>query len=40
MLNDDEIEWINNYHKTVYDKLAPLLNDEEKAWLANATSKI
>ena len=40
MLTADEIEWINNYHKTVYDKLAPLLNDEEKAWLANATSKI
>ena len=40
MLTVDEIEWINNYHKTVYDKLSPLLNDEEKAWLANATSKI
>ena len=40
MLTADEIEWLNCYHKTVYNKLAPLLNDVEKAWLANATSKI
>ncbi len=32
-----EIEWLNNYHKTTYEKLESLLDDEHKAWLKNAT---
>lgn len=40
MLAEDEIKWLNDYHKNVYDKLSVHLNDEEKAWLANATKAI
>lgn len=40
MLTKDEIEWLNNYHKTVYDKLSPHLNEEEKAWLKKETRAI
>lgn len=29
MLNDEEIEWINNYHQLVYDKLSILIDDSE-----------
>lgn len=39
-LDDAEIEQINDYHQMVYDKLSPLLNEEEKAWLRNATRKL
>ena len=33
MMTDDEIAWLNDYHKTVYEKLSPYLSDEENAWL-------
>ena len=29
MLNDEEIEWLNNYHQLVYDKLSILIDDPE-----------
>ena len=36
----DEIEWLNAYHKEVYEKVAPRLNEEEAAWLKEATRAI
>lgn len=38
MLSSEEINWLNEYHETVYSKLSPLLSDEEKQWLRNATN--
>ncbi len=35
-----EIEWLNNYHKTTYEKLENLLDEEHKYWLKNATRAI
>nr|WP_305239875.1 M24 family metallopeptidase C-terminal domain-containing protein [uncultured Muribaculum sp.] len=40
MFNDDEIKWINEYHKKVYDLLTPSLNEKETAWLAAKTQPI
>ena len=40
LLNDDEKEWLNNYHKKVYDKLSPYLNEEEKELLKIETREI
>lgn len=40
MLTAEEIEWLNNYHRTVYEKLSPNLNEEEKVWLQQATASI
>lgn len=40
MLTDKEIEWFNLYHKFVYDRLSPLLNEEEKHWLKEKTNEI
>ncbi|MCM1505391.1 MAG: aminopeptidase P family protein [Muribaculum sp.] len=40
IMSDDEICWINEYHKTVRETLSPRLNDEELKWLKNATRKL
>lgn len=37
MLAEEELQWLNKYHRTVYEKLSPALNAEEKAWLKEAT---
>lgn len=33
MLDEKEIEWIDNYHKKVFETISPYLNEEEKKWL-------
>lgn len=38
MLSPEETNWLKEYHETVYSKLSPLLTDEEKQWLRNATN--
>ncbi len=40
LLTAEEIVWLNNYHKMVYDKLSPLLNEDEKQWLKEKTNAI
>ncbi len=40
LLTDDEKNWLNTYHATVYDRLSPSLSDEIKTWLRNATAAI
>ena len=40
MLTNAEIEWLNNYHQIVYEKLSPNLNEEEKVWLQEVTASI
>ena len=38
MMKPEEIEWLNEYHKRVYDELSPLLEDEEdREWLGQQT---
>ena len=37
IMSDDEIRWLNAYHKHVYDTLSPELNEEERAWLEHKT---
>lgn len=36
MMTAGEIEWLNDYHRTVCDKLSPYLDDEEREWLKEA----
>lgn len=40
MLTKEETEWFNNYQQTVYDRLAPRLDDEHKKWLFDVTRPI
>lgn len=40
LLDEEEIQWLNQYHEEVYHKLSPQLNEVECNWLKNATKKI
>lgn len=40
MLLPEEIDWLNAYHHSVYEKLSPFLDEEGKIWLENATKPI
>ena len=34
LMTEDEIDWLNAYHVRVYKEVSPLLNDEERSYLA------
>jgi Xaa-Pro aminopeptidase len=40
MLTSEEKNWLNTYHKEVYDKLYPYLNQEEEEWLKKETRSV
>jgi len=40
LLLQNEKDYLNNYHKEVYNKIAPFLNDNEKEWLKEYTREI
>ena len=40
LLNQQEKDWLNNYHKDVYEKLSPFLEVEEQEWLKEYTKAI
>lgn len=40
MLTKAELDWLNAYHQNVYETVGPLLEEEEKAWLFEATREI
>jgi len=40
MLLPEEIEWINSYHRMVYERLAPHLDEEDLEWLKEATKPV
>ncbi len=40
LLNEEEKNWLNQYHKKVYKLISPHLEDEEKEWLKQYTREI
>lgn len=40
LLSLEEIEFLNDYHKMLYEKIAPYLNDDEKEWLKRYTREL
>ena len=40
MLTAEETEWLNAYHRMVYDRLSPLLDEEHRAWLESKTKQL
>lgn len=40
MMTRETIDWLNNYHKEVYKRLSPYLNQDEKKWLKKKCNKI
>lgn len=39
-MSRDEREWLNSYHKDVYEKIGPHLTEEERKWLKEYTREI
>ena len=39
-MTQDEIDWLNQYHQTVYDRLSPHLDSDEVEWLREACEAI
>ena len=37
MLTDEELRWLNEYHKRVHDTLSPCLDEKGRAWLDHKT---
>ena len=40
IMTPEEIDWVNAYHKMVYDRLAPALSASEREWLSAATAPL
>ena len=40
MLTSEEIQWLDEYHQMVFDRLSPHLSAEEVAWLREATKPL
>lgn len=40
MMTDGELRWLNDYHAQVYARLAPELNEAERAWLKERTAPL
>lgn len=40
LMNKEEKEYLNSYHKTVYDKVSPFLTEAEREWLKEYTRVI
>lgn len=40
IMTDDEIEWVNNYHATVRERLLPALEPKAQEWLKAKTSTL
>ena len=40
LLTDSEIDWINNYHLEVKEKISPFLEGDALSWLVDSTSDL
>ena len=40
LMLQEEVDWLNEYHQTVYDRLSPHLDDEEREWLREACAAL
>jgi Xaa-Pro aminopeptidase len=40
LMTDEEILWLNDYHKKVYEAIAPKLEEDEREWLSRKCAKL
>ncbi len=40
LLNEDEVSWLNKYHRHVYESLCPYMNNKERQWLEGACASL
>ncbi|MDE6528949.1 MAG: M24 family metallopeptidase C-terminal domain-containing protein, partial [Muribaculaceae bacterium] len=37
IMTEEEINWVDGYHEEVYNRLQPLLSEEQRLWLREKT---
>ncbi|USG60390.1 aminopeptidase P family protein [Sneathiella marina] len=40
LLTTEEVQWVNDYHQAVWNKISPLVSGDVKDWLQSATASI
>ena len=40
MLTQEERQWVDSYHATVWEKISPLVSEEARVWLKDATAPL
>ncbi len=40
IMSEEEIKWVDDYHKLVRERLTPLLTAEEAEWMAAKTAPL
>jgi Xaa-Pro aminopeptidase len=40
LMEKKDMEYLNEYHRQVYEKIAPYLTEEERGWLKEATREV
>ena len=40
VLDKEQVAWLNDYHRKVFEQLAPRLTEDERAWLAEKCAAI
>jgi len=40
LMTDIELNWLNDYHKNVFDKISPFVSGDTLMWLKSATQPI
>ena len=40
MMTDEEVQWLNSYHRRVREAISPHLNESEQQWLNEATKEL
>ena len=40
LMEKRDVQYLNEYHKAVYEKIAPYLTEEEAVWLKEATREV
>ncbi len=40
IMSDNEIKWLNDYHKQVFEIVSPLVDDATRLWLETATASV
>ena len=40
LFTDDQRDWLNSYHRRVYEVLAPYLDDMLRLWLSEQTASL
>ena len=40
LMTNSEIQWLNDYHQEVYEKISPYLSDDDLKWLKEQAQQV